>query len=148
MRQLCIVVFVLMFAGTALGRGMRSWSYAQLTDAADVVVIITPTKTKLRPEKAPLPDIGNVIAQRVETEFSVQVVLKGTLADPKQLVLHHYKDIRTGPIGNGPMLVSFEPNDKLVYVAFLKKGADGQYIAVTGQTDPHYSFEKLQQKAR
>jgi hypothetical protein len=147
MRRL-VIVLVLLAVGTASARGMRGWTYRELADAADVIAIVTPTKTRMRPEKAPLPDMTGVTGQRVETEFSVQVVLKGTPADPKQIVLHHYADTRTGAIGNGPMLVAFEPKDKVSYLVFLKKGADGQYTAVTGQTDPYFSFEKLQQKAR
>lgn len=148
MRKLAIVILTLVLVDTASARVMRMWSYTALVDAADVVAIVTPTKTRMRSEKAPLPDISNVTGTRVETEFTVLAVLKGKPTDPKKLLLHHYADTGTGPIGNGPMLVSFEPKDKLQYLVFLKKGADGQYTAVTGQTDPYFSFEKLQQKAR
>ncbi len=131
MRTLAIILVIALGLGVASARGMRSWSYKELVEAS----------------KAPLPDMTGVEGQRVETEFTVVVVLKGSLTDPKHLLLHHYKDIRTGGIANGPLLVAFDPKEKFQYLAFLKTGADGQYTAVTGQTDPWFSFEKLQTKA-
>jgi hypothetical protein len=147
MRILGLILMMVLATGTAGARGMRSWTYRELVDAADVVAIVMPTKTKQRPEKAPLPDMPSVTAQRIETEFAIVAVLKGTPADTKKLLLHHYADTRTGGIANGPLLVAFEPKDKPQYLVFLKKGSDGQYVAVTGQTDPMFSFEKLQQRA-
>ena len=147
MRTLAVILVIALGLGVASARGMRSWSYKELVEASDVIAIITPSKTLLRKEKAPLPDMTGVEGQRVETEFTVVVMLKGSLTDPKHLLLHHYKDIRTGGIANGPLLVAFDPKEKFQYLAFLKKGADGQYTAVTGQTDPWFSYEKLQTKA-
>lgn len=147
MRILGLVLVMALAAGTADARGMRGWTYRELVEAAEVVAIVTPTRTKQRPEKAPLPDMPSVTAQRVETELALVAVLKGTPADTKKLLLHHYVDTRTGAIANGPLLVAFEPKDRLQYLVFLKKGSDGQYVAVTGQTDPMFSFEKLQQRA-
>ncbi|MEO8704178.1 MAG: hypothetical protein ABI867_29265 [Kofleriaceae bacterium] len=142
-----LVVMLAIGFGTASARGMKAWSYRELVDAADVVAIVTPTKTKLRTEKAPLPEMPSVSATRVETEFAIVAVVKGKPADAKKLLLHHYADTRAGAIPNGPLLVAFEPKDKAQYLVFLKQGADGQYVAVTGQTDPMFSFEKLQQRA-
>jgi hypothetical protein len=156
MKRIVVFVVVALGSGAVSARVMKAWSYKELVDAADVVAIVTPTKTKARSEKAPLPGMVEtrngktvpILGLRWETELAITVVLKGTPADPKRLVLHHYAETRTGPIANGPLLVAFDPKEHASYLVFLKKGADGQYVAVTGQTDPLFSFDKLQQPAR
>jgi len=87
-----LVVLLAIGVGTASARGMRAWTYRELHDAADVVAIVTPAKTRMRPEQAPLPDLVEtrpggkqvpVLGQRVETELEVTTILKGKLADPR-----------------------------------------------------------------
>ncbi len=145
----------------AEARTTRAWSYSVLYDGADLVVIATPTATRMREEQAQLPDIqqtdkngktGPVMAQRVETELRVVVVLKGKAQDAqdkatKTILLHHYTDIpNSGPSLDGPGFVAFDPKDRKQYLMFLKRGKNGQYVAVSGQTDPHFSIEELRDR--
>ena len=63
------------------------------------------------------------------------------------IVLHHYKEA-DGPTINGPGLVTFDPKDRKQYLMFLTRDRDGEYIAVSGQTDPDQSVEALRELAR
>ncbi len=146
--------------GLAQARITRAWTYAELFAGADLVVIATPSATHQRKEQAELPGIvqtspdkksAPVIGQRIETTFKVLAVLKGLARDETGgttgiFYLHHYSEI--GPSLNGPLHVSFDPKAKLQYLMFLKRGFDGQYIAVSGQTDPWFSIEPLRERAR
>ena len=149
MTRIAMLLAVLFVAQPVAARGMRGWSYAELTAAADLVAIVQPTATKDRKEKVPFPGMsGGVMGERRETSMTVTAVLKGKAEVGKTILLHHYADTRTGPIGNGPGTVSFDPKEKLQYLMFLKLGKDGQYVAVSGQTDPIQSVEKLQMRGR
>ena len=78
----------------------------------------------------------------VETSFEVLSVLKGERGI-KTFVLHHFKLAKPGVGLNDPMLVSFKPGEKKRHLMFLQKEADGQYVAVCGQTDPGNSIKEL-----
>ena len=161
----CVVMTLVLLAtstSTAHARLTRAWTYQELYDAADLVVIVTSGKTRTLKEQAALPDIqqgkadgttGPVMGQRVETELQVVTVLKGTALDvkgkaSKTVVLHHYAEVPGAGVSiNGPTLVSFDPTTKIQYLVFLTRGKDGQYVAVSGQTDPWFSIEELRQRA-
>lgn len=160
--QLCALALALAAAAPADARISRAWNYDDLHDAADLVVIAYATKTTVRPEQAELPNIyqtkpngttGPVMGQRVETELQVRAVLKGKPLDAKGkksklILLHHYAEVAgAGPVLDGPMLISFDPKAKTQYLMFLDRGPDGQYVAVSGQTDPWYSIDALRHQA-
>jgi len=126
---------------------MQVWTYDMLNDKAALVVIATPTKVVETSELMVFPNITTVYpngqqrpvkGKGVETTFKVLTVLKGE-PDIKQLILHHYSPAST-PAGGEPMLVSFKAEGKKQYLMFLRKEADGRYVAVSGQTDPQFSF--------
>ena len=156
-----LVVLLLAVTSVAQARGVRAWSYADLTDGADLVVIVKPLRSKQTGAKAPLPDMRDtdakgkeipLLAGRVETELQVMAVIKGKALDPKgkpakTIILHHYRELRTGPIGNGPTLVSFDPSEHKQFLMFLVRGKDGQYVALSGQTDPWFSIEELKRRS-
>src|SRR5947209_6150406 len=96
----------------AQARLMRTWSYQELYDQADLVVIAKPVATHDTAEKTTLPNIApDVHVVGLSTEFEISVVLRGEktikkatlhyyrLADPKQLMI------------NGPNLASFDPKE-------------------------------------
>ena len=116
---------------------MKSWSYQELYDQSDLVVIAKPISTQDTTEKATLPNISpDVHVIGLSTEFDISLVMKGDniskkttlhhflLADPKQLMI------------NGPRLASFDPKQHTRYLLFLHREADGRYSPVSGQTDP------------
>jgi len=131
---------------------MRTWTFDTLNDKATLIVIATPTKVVETSELAALPNIATVhtngtqepvMGKGVETSFKVLTVLKGD-RDIKQLVLHHYS-FASAPGYGDPLLVSFKPGGKKQFLMFLEKEADGQYVAVSGQTDPAFSIIGIEQ---
>jgi hypothetical protein len=151
MRISAIVACLAAWTATSDARIHRAWSYDELTAAADVIVIATPIATHDRSEHDTLPGITSVapngkvspvIALRVETELRVVTVLKGNAS--ASIVLHHYRDEPGDVAKNGPGFVAFTPKDKRQYLMFLTKDRDGQYVAVSGQTDPDLAIEPLQ----
>jgi hypothetical protein len=72
----------------------------------------------------------------VETEFQVQLVMKGP-QDTKKFVLHHYR-LQGNPeeIANGPLFIQIRSQKHDTFVMFLKKEKDGRYAPMTGQFDP------------
>ena len=160
LRSAVAVAFFVSFASVAEAREIRRWPYDQLWTAADIVVIAVPVSTRDRKETMPLPGARQVVAkgkgapvvgQRMETVFRVVVTLKGKPVDAKgravtRFPLHHYAV--SGPILDGPTLVTFDLRAKKQYLMFLKAGEDGQYVAVSGQTDPWFSVEELRERSR
>ena len=132
--------------------------YDSLNDKATLVVIATPTTVGTNTEKTSFGSISTqgdpkpeeITGTGVETGFMTVTVLKGD-RNMKALVLRHYALVKSESkemkialnILAGPSLISFEPNSKKMYLMFLRKEADGRYVAVTGQEDPAYSVKQL-----
>ena len=143
-------LLILTAALLAQAREMRSWSYQELYDQADLVVIAKPISTQDASERAVLPKFSpdlNVVG--LSTAFDISVVMKGDRS-LKKCVLHHYrlanpKEMRV----NGPMLASFDPKEHTRFLLFLRREADGRYSPVSGQTDPTlFSVQKLEGAAQ
>jgi len=144
----------------AKARMYPSWydDYDSLNDKATLVVIATPTTVGTNTEKTSFGSISKegdptpeeIAGTGVETGFRIVTVLKGD-RNMKALVLRHYVLVKSESkemkimldILFGPSLISFEPNSKKMYLMFLRKEADGRYVAVTGQEDPAYSVKQL-----
>src|SRR5947208_13950705 len=99
----------------------RGWSYAELRDEADLVVIATAAEVKETAERTALSDDhrkSDVIGAGIETTFEVRAVLKGDAA-LKVFILHHYRAAGPGELTiNGPGLVSFDPKQKKHFILF------------------------------
>ncbi len=149
----------LLFLATALAvvatnvvraRAVRIWSYQELLDKSDLVVLATPTTSNDNKEHADLPGFSGEPVIGVETKFSVSVVLKGDKA-LSDLVLHHYRtaDGTNVPhVPNGPSFVSFASAEgptaiQRTYILFLLREADGHYAPVVGQSDPGLGIKEL-----
>lgn len=147
--RLFLLAGALVLAATAMldARLMRSWSYQELLDQSDLVVIAAPTGTSDTPEQIDLPGIAVAGADNqprglpvigVETRFRVSAVLKGGKA-LTQFVLHHYREARPEAVSsNGPALVAFDPVKTGSFLLFLVREADGRYAPTSGQTDPGF----------
>ncbi|HVU28055.1 MAG TPA: hypothetical protein VHG71_10020 [Verrucomicrobiae bacterium] len=143
-----LIVTTLLIATTAFlaqARLMRTWSYQDLFDQADIVVIAKPTGTQDTGEQATLPNIApDVHVIGLSTDFDISVVVKGdkTL---KKLILHHYRlENPKELMMNGPNLASFNPKAYTRFLLFLHRESDGRYSPVSGQTDPTlFSVVKL-----
>ena len=138
-------LFLLGICGLAGARLAKSWSYQEMFDKSDVVVIATVAATNDTPEHIPLPGFTSQPVIGVETKWTVSAVLKG--GPMKELVLHHYR-VNGFDAPNGPNLVSFvltanPPGAQRSYILFLVREADGRYAPVVGQIDPYQAVRVL-----
>lgn len=130
---LCFVL-LLISTGAAGARAIRPWSYQELLDKSEVVVIATATATNDTREHIQLPGFVGQPVIGVETKFEVSAVLKGK-KEIKDLILHHYRADGV-VVPNGPTFVSFDPAKQRTYLLFLVREADGRYAPTFGQADP------------
>ena len=140
MKKLTILFLILAPAIVAQARIVKAWSYQELYDQSDLIVIAKHISTEDTGEQAVLPNISpNMDVIGLSSNFALRLVLKGDKS-LKALVLHHYRlspAITNRPLLNGPMLASFD-SDNLTkqFLLFLHRESDGRYAPVSGQTDP------------
>jgi hypothetical protein len=139
MKKVIAAVLMLAVATAVQARIVRMWSYQQLYDQSDLVVIAKPSATRDTSEKSILKDIfPNVPVIGVSTEFSVSLVIKGSKTT-KFLTMHHYRLVNPRLILlNGPALASFDLSKDRPFLLFLHREADGRYSPASGQTDPMF----------
>src|SRR5439155_7988201 len=102
---------LLVSSGIVAARVVRIWSYQDLLEKSDLVVMATPTANNDTQEHIDLPGFTGEHVVGVETRFSVSAVLKGDKA-AGAVVFHHYRtaDSTNVPhVPNGPSFVSFDP---------------------------------------
>src|SRR5947208_5917381 len=109
MKRITTGLLILTAALLAQAREMRSWSYQELYDQADLVVIAKPISTQDASEKAVLPTISpDVHVLGLSTEFATSEGMKGDKSW-KKCVLHHYRLANPKSLmDNEPMLASFD----------------------------------------
>ena|SRR5438309_1521376 len=146
MKKTLLAAFLLFgapFVQSTFARLMYDWSYQELFDKSDFVVIANPvSRTRDTSERTILRDIQeNVIG--LETQFETQVVLKGTKR--ARFMLHHYRSVPSRvAVLNGPLFMIFDPKRGTnVYVLFLKREPDGRFAPTGGQTDIHISVREM-----
>lgn len=133
-------------SGAVAASSGKRWTYREMTEKADLVVIGEWSGTRETDERSTLPEtVPPIRVVGVTTEFEASLVLKGP-ENVKKLGLHHYKfqyeDEALRPYA--PQLVRIlEPvhRDGVDYpgggrfLLFLSNEADGRYAPVTGQTN-------------
>jgi hypothetical protein len=148
MKKLTIGLLILTTALLVHARLTKLWTYQELHDQADLVVIAKHISTTNTTEQANLPNIApDVHVIGLSSEFDVEAVMKGD-ASLKKLTLHHYRlapHPENETMANGPSLASFEADHyNTRYLLFLHLEPDGRYAPVSGQTDPdHVSIIRL-----
>jgi hypothetical protein len=137
MKTILTGFLLLTIASFSQARLMKAWSYQELNDQADLVVIATPTLTQDTSEQTVLPNIGpDVHVIGLSTDFEVSLVMKGDKS-LKKVILHHYRLANPKEqMNNGPNLASFDPKQNTHFLLFLHRETDGRYSPVSGQTDP------------
>jgi len=144
----CVVAGLLLISNAIVAaRGVRLWSYQELLDRSDLVVIATPIATDDTKEVTAFPGFEGERFIGVQTRFAVSAFLKGdkTLTN---LVLHHYRaphGTSSSRLPNGPTFVSFAPRTSAerAYILFLVREIDGRYAPAAGQVDPALSVREL-----
>ena len=130
------------------GRLLQAWSYQELFDKSDVVVIAKVSDaTRDTAERSNLPDVqppDSLPVIGVVTEFQTRLVLKG--AKLQRFILHHCRLPESNiAIINGPTFMSFDPKkNRRAYLLFLIREPDGRFAPVAGQTDLDISVQELE----
>ena|SRR5438874_4941286 len=136
-RAIPALLLVLAIVGTASARITPAWTYQQLYDKSDLVVIAYAVSTRDTAERTTLNDLEpHVPVIGVVSEFKTSLVLKGP-RDIGIFQLHHYRFASEHDqlAANSPDLVRLS-EAHLPFLMFLAKEPDGRYAPVTGQTDP------------
>jgi len=146
MKSILLVLSVFVATcGSSVARPVLVLTDEQLQSQSDLIVIATPICVRDTNQKTAflgiLRDSQPVAAVKMEADFEILSILKGTPPALKKLTLDYLRELNsTGGGLNGPSLVSFDPSRKETYRLCLKLGENGHYSAITGQTDPSYSI--------
>lgn len=152
MKQVSIAfIAAICLCQAALARVSPSFTYTELMNISDLVVLIEHESTKEFEARDSLGGAGRITTAKVLTQ------LKGEFNEEK-ITIHHFFYANTP---NAPNHVTFPPeiastcslqmttpafrgtrfiNPTRQYLAFLKKQEDGSYIPVTPQYDSNLSF--------
>lgn len=153
MKKFAVILLLLTTPLLCFGRLMKAWTYQELFDQADLVVVAVPISTHDTKESGGLPGWSTIETVGVNTEFQSSVVMKGD-TKVKKFILHHYRLKNPKQIPpNAPSFVGFKPPFKLEtserFLLFLKRESDGKYAPVSGQIDPAlFDVVKLNGMAR
>jgi hypothetical protein len=132
---------------SVVARSGKRWTYREMLEKSDLVVIGDWSGTKETDERSTLAETAPPVRViGVTTEFKASLVLKGP-KDVKKLGLHYYKfQYEDDALRDlAPQLIRIlEPveRDGVNYpgggrfLLFLSKEGDGRYAPVTGQTNP------------
>ena len=144
-------VTLLLLVSPASARPVRMWSFQELNDKADLVVVATVASSADAKDHA-YPDAKATTWVAIDSVFNVAGMLKGELKTPTLTVRHYrYYDRRLDAASapeDGPCFLKFPARDGEgylnQYLMFLKRSADAFYEPLSGQGDPHYSIFLLQ----
>lgn len=135
MKRILPLLLLIALPALVSARLMQAWTYQDLFDTADVVVIARPVATKVTAETPVLPRIPNIKLTGLETEFEVSTVMKGAKKD--KFVLHYYRLAKPDELLiNGPNFLTFIASRQDRFLMFLVRERDGRYAPVGGQEDP------------
>lgn len=146
---LSILACFILLAHSASARQVRIWSFSELWDEANLIVIGTPkstadTKDREYPNAKPTTWVG------VDTVFNLERILSVTRnvsAENDSVTVEHdrYFEMNANfAESDGPSFVKFDPGSGQRYLIFLKRNANGVYEPLTGRYDPGGSFYLLE----
>lgn len=139
LRASYIALLLLGISQPTQGRLVKHWTYRELFDKSDLVVIAAVVSSKDTQERTTLPDYNPGYAVvGVTTEFESRVVLKGR-KEIERFQLHHYRhQFSQGEteVTNAPELIKTPLLRGSAFLMFLIQEPDGNYAPVAGQVDP------------
>src|SRR5437588_754417 len=113
----------------------QTWSYQEMFDKADLIVIAEVVSTKDTQERIALQDVRPPVPViGVVTDFRTRLIFKGS-HNLATFQLHHYRfqseDDRSA--ANSPELIDLS-GKKQRFLLFLTEERNGMYAPLTGQT--------------
>lgn len=133
-----ICLTCLVFTLTLLeARPMRSWTYQELFDESDTVIVATATQShSLADFISPTGYTGPVEAYQVD--FTVLGVFKG--GKKKEIKITFYRLPKQNiPVPNGPEFIEIDTKENNRYLLFLKDDRP-----LSGDIDPILSVKKVE----
>lgn len=140
---LLLLTTLIAISGNSRGRFTEITSYQRLFDSADVVAVVSLKGKTERTGKTEFLEGDQKTFDVVKTVFKKHALFKGELDLDEWSYLHYAWPEDTTTIVNGPGFIWFD-DEKLVYLVFLKRDAEGILTPVTGQTQVGSSFLVLQ----
>jgi hypothetical protein len=164
---------VLIFLCSALAaysyaRLSRAWTHEERLGESDSVGLVEPVSNEPREDVFTIEvnDGHKIHYHGINTVFRVELVFKSHGKTEKQITVLHFTEEGAEPVANGPNFIYFPvgPLDyekrfvkkdgqelgkaqvhkgEPLFLAFLKRRADGRYEPVTGQEDPDESFYEI-----
>lgn len=133
-----ICLTCLLFTVTLLeARPLRPWTYQELFDESDTVIIATATKSHpLADFISPTGYTGPVEAY--QSDFTVLGVFKGDKKKEVRMTFYRLPKHNI-PIPNGPGFIDIDTKENNRYILFLKDGHP-----VSGDIDPILSVRKIE----
>lgn len=123
-----LLSIVFLTASTAFGQVDPPWTFHELTQRSDVVVIARVGPSVLHEQTEYHPKY----LQGVTTELRISAVLKGDIKSVTLNFEHFCYRKSVGSIGNGPKLIVFKAKEEdSKAVGFVEENDKGEYIYVT-----------------
>ena len=145
MKVITIILLIFSTICVAHARTMRTWSYQELYDEADLVIIAKPISTQDTAEKTTLPNIApDVHVVGLSTEFEISVVMKGD----KNLKKSILKKAKFGYTAKG-WAAGYRANQHMNFTSGLKKTNFSRAVddSATGcRTNLHIRLAKKHKK--
>lgn len=148
MKKTIVFVLVCLFVASipSHARKVRAWTYEDLAQEADLIVIATTKSVRDLKKETAFPNLflkdKPVPAMAMEVTLDVLSVLKGK-TDGGTITLSYLRPASLRLMEDGPQLIIFNPELKVRYLMYLKREPDGRYSAITGQTDPALAVKDL-----
>jgi hypothetical protein len=146
--------------GPVSGRIVKNWSYEQLFETADVIVLAVPVGSEKAPDAFDVEHSWPLDVVGVNTTFQVRHTLKGKV-DGRQVKMLHFRFVEPPKrkfvvIEDGPGFVAIRSTSLRVkegdsvldlpapeYLLFLRRLKDGRYEPVSGRVDPRFSVREV-----
>jgi hypothetical protein len=136
------------FAANVDARITRLWTYQEMFDKSDLVVVARVTSTTKTEERSVLNDVNPPVpVVGVITKLKCVLALKAS-GNVTTFQLHHYDFETEGDrlAGNHPNLVQVAGEGQTFLLFLVRDKEDGKYAPTTGQTDPA-AFSVIELKA-
>ena len=175
LKPIAAIFISILLATPTQGRFLEVWTYQQLVEASDLVVLVEPLENQAA--KDTFPDMPTRYSvkdfEATDTLFKVHTVVKGGSNPTKELtVLHFNYSKQATNTTNGGLFIVFPiergtlqgidwssyrasgtpwlPTQATrkqgrIYLAFLKLGKDGRFEPVRGQYDSRLAFRELRE---
>jgi hypothetical protein len=142
MKAVIGAMLVILCATATLARPVRVWTYAELLKEADVVAILRVDRI----ENTGATFEGHGDSKQYQGKRATSIVglsLKGSPSRTLTFDFFTYSSPTVIP-PNGAMFPDLSKRDKVHYLVFLKKAADGTLIPVGGHYDGDVSIRPIE----